>query len=443
MGEKSTIELEIEIRATAAQIRAALTDGTQLQKWLCDQAWVEPWVGGRYTLRWHSGYEVQGTFVEIDDDEIVLTWHGIGAPGPTVVEWELEEEDDAVELELEHAGFGPGVFWEQARSEAEKGWREALENLRAILEKGRNPRDAQQPILGIDGKDLTPELAEREEIDAESGVYVTTIYPDSAAHAAGLQVGDVIVGLAGRAVSDIASFVAAMQATRAGETIGIELLHGSETLTVEATLQARSLASVPDEPAAAAAQLRGQHRRINAALAEAVAGLSKDQATQRPVEGEWSVNETLAHLSICEHGLHESIGNLFAGLRSEGTGNPTVWPPRLAAVLAVDATVPALLARFAGDQEETALLIEQMTAEAQSNRYDYHQAVQLAFAYVDHTDEHIEQIRRAIAALQAAAKEAQEAEEEAEKEVEEEAEEEGTEETENAVEQASSEEPES
>ena len=153
---------------------------------------------------------------------------------------------------------------------------------------------------------------------------------------------------------------------------------------------------VPDDPTEVAARLREQHTRFNGALAEAVADLSEEEAERRPAAGEWSVKEVLAHLSIAERDMQAYFAQIALGVAPDGEANPTVWPERIAAVLAVEPTVQGLLNRFARDQEETALLIENLSEETRADRYRYRRIVEMALLYGGHTEEHIAQIRATI-----------------------------------------------
>jgi S1-C subfamily serine protease len=100
------------------------------------------------------------------------------------------------------------------------------------------------PVLGVDVDSQINELAARQGVD---GVLVLGVRPGSPADAAGLRparfgpdgtvlIGDVIVGLAGRAVEDVDDLFAALEAHSAGATVPVEVLRGEERLVVNATL---------------------------------------------------------------------------------------------------------------------------------------------------------------------------------------------------------------
>lgn len=399
MADRS-IEIKRIVRVPRERLFAALTQASRLREWLSDWAWAESRPGGRYLLRWRDGFRAEGTFVEWDEPEgATWVWQGVGDPGPTLVEWELEEEGDATEVDLEHRGFGAGPRWDAAFREAEKAWSAALDNLRSVLEEGVDLRELRRPFLGVILEGMDAERAAREGIAVETGVYVADLVSGCAAEKGGIQKGDVIVSLAGRPIEAFEDVTAVLQTLNLGDTVEVGLVRGREHLTAEVTLAEREPPAIPDDPAEVAARLREQHARFNATLAEMLSGLTEVEAEQRPAEGEWSVKEVLAHLSIVEREMQAYYAQIALGLQVEGEANPTVWPEWIAAVLAAEPTVQALLDRFARDQEETALLIEHLSDETRADRYRCRRILESALRYTSHTEGHIEQIRSAIAAV--------------------------------------------
>lgn len=88
-----------------------------------------------------------------------------------------------------------------------------------------------RPRLGIRVSDLSAEEARR-----EVGVRVIEVFPDSAAAAAGLQVGDYIVRVADREIRKAGGVTTAVQLQRRGDRITIELRRDGAAKTVEAVL---------------------------------------------------------------------------------------------------------------------------------------------------------------------------------------------------------------
>jgi serine protease Do len=101
-----------------------------------------------------------------------------------------------------------------------------------IIQKGYFAR----PYLGIRWQALTPSLAQRYSLGAEWGAYVTEVTPDSPADEAGLEVGDIIVKIGDKEISETGSFVNALFAQQPGATVDIEVVRGQQTLLIKATL---------------------------------------------------------------------------------------------------------------------------------------------------------------------------------------------------------------
>lgn len=399
---KQTIKMKRTIQVERERSFAALTEASHLREWLCDEARGEPRPGGRYTLRWLSGYEVQGTFVEVEPpEEVTMVWQGLGEPGQTLVGWELEEADSGTEVTLKHVGFGSGPRWETAYAEAQKGWAEALENLQSVLEKGVDLREVRQPSLDVVLDYVAPKRAGREDIATRKGVRIKMVIEEGAGEAAGLREGDILVTVRGRKVTDWSSLLAALRPFRGGDTVEVELVRGQERLTVPVTLKEQKLRPVPDDPAEAAAQLRELHARYNAALAEATAGLSEEQAQQPPAGGEWSVVEVLVHLILVERVVPQLMTWIALGFTLEGEiGSLVMWPDLVAATIATEPTVKGMLERFARDQEDSALLVEHLSETTRADRYRYQAIVRTPFWFGEfHTEDHIEQIRRTVEAV--------------------------------------------
>ncbi|MHC5048880.1 MAG: PDZ domain-containing protein, partial [Planctomycetota bacterium] len=76
--------------------------------------------------------------------------------------------------------------------------------------------------LGLAVEPLTPEAAKRFGLSADRGVLVTNVAPGSAAAAAGLRPGDVIVKVGTRSVNEPGAFWAAVSKARLDD--GVRLL---------------------------------------------------------------------------------------------------------------------------------------------------------------------------------------------------------------------------
>ena len=88
---------------------------------------------------------------------------------------------------------------------------------------------AQLPFLGIEGDNLP----------GRGGARVRAVDPGSAADAAGIREGDVIVELDGEAVDSMDSLIALLIERDVGQEVGLVVERGGDRITLTATLQAR------------------------------------------------------------------------------------------------------------------------------------------------------------------------------------------------------------
>ena len=92
-------------------------------------------------------------------------------------------------------------------------------------------------LLGVKIQDFTPDLTEALGIDGETGAVITQVMPDSAAEAAGLQPGDLIVSVDGRPVIGSADLRSQIGLKRLNRDIEIEVIRDGKTLTFTARLR--------------------------------------------------------------------------------------------------------------------------------------------------------------------------------------------------------------
>jgi hypothetical protein len=349
-------------------------------------------------MRWNSGYRADGTFVELDPpNRAAIRWRGTGEPGETTLEWTVQPAGAGVTVTVAHGGFGAGGEWDEAVAQSEKGWSLGLENLKSTLETGIDQRIARQPFLGINLDRLTPERAAKEGIAADEGIYVLDTVEGSGARAAGLGKGDAIVGMAGMETPGFAELGAALRACQAGDVVDVDLVRGQNRETVQVTLGSRPMRGLPASTAEVADELVQGQAAANAELKAVLKGVSEAEAEQQPAEGEWSVKQTLAHLSDGERGFHMVLVSIAVNGWFDAQGvYPDQIPGRLGAVLAVTPTLEGLVERFVTDQAETVALVRGLPETTIAHKARFRRLAEFALFGPDHTREHIAQIKGAI-----------------------------------------------
>jgi len=140
--EPRAIRCSVVVNRPAAEIFGYLTDATKLERWFASQAQSDARKGGAYhfTFKKKDGavdHVRSGTFTRVDAGRgLAMDWDF--GQGKTAVEIALTAEGGATRLELSHSGFRDG--WEEAYSMHEKGWNMFLQNLKSVVEEGRDER---------------------------------------------------------------------------------------------------------------------------------------------------------------------------------------------------------------------------------------------------------------------------------------------------------------
>jgi uncharacterized protein YndB with AHSA1/START domain len=401
MSEERQVVQSVVVDTTPELAFEALTTTGELREWCADQAWAEPRPGGRFALHWNSGYHAEGAFLEFDPPRrATVSWRGTGEPGETQLEFAVTPRESGVEVTLRHSGFGSGTEWDVAVGESQKGWAQGLENLKSTLEMGVDLRVARQPFLGINLDLLTPERAAREGIAVERGIYVTGTVEGSGAEAAGLGNGDVIVALSGSPTPGLTELTEALRAHQAGDQLEAEVARGQERRTVPITLGIRPQPELPESVEKLAMKLAERHEKVDAELQAALSGLSEEEAAQCPEEGEWSVQQVLAHLSDGERSFHTVLVNLAVnGWMDADPVYPDDIPGRIEAILALTPTLQGLVDRLLADERETVEMVRRLPAGTLAHKARFRKIAEYVLYLPDHTQEHIEQIKRAIEAV--------------------------------------------
>lgn len=100
-----------------------------------------------------------------------------------------------------------------------------------VLEQLRAGGDRQEGLIGI---------GTEERIDGGQGAVVAQVTPGSPAETAGVQVGDIVVGIDGAPVTGSAGLVAAIRDHAPGDEVPLVIVRDGEQLTITATLSQRT-----------------------------------------------------------------------------------------------------------------------------------------------------------------------------------------------------------
>ncbi len=139
------IDIQIVIERPLARVFEAWIKPEMLERWLARKAVVDPRVGGAYELFWDpedpeaddtAGCRIIGL---VPDAELSFSWKGpkefAAVMGDkTSIFVRLEPREESTLLRFVHRGWGSGSDWDKARRSQAEAWKEALENLKNMLE---------------------------------------------------------------------------------------------------------------------------------------------------------------------------------------------------------------------------------------------------------------------------------------------------------------------
>ena len=145
MSKTRDIDISIVIENPVEQVFEAWVSPNLLERWLTHKANVEPAVGGAYELYWDlenmDQNSTKGCRITdmVPNREISFNWKGpkqfaeiMG--DQTQVFIRLEPVEGHTLLRFVHTGWGAGPQWEEARKWQAEAWKEAIENLKNMLE---------------------------------------------------------------------------------------------------------------------------------------------------------------------------------------------------------------------------------------------------------------------------------------------------------------------
>ncbi len=100
--------------------------------------------------------------------------------------------------------------------------------VRQIIETGT----AERPYMGVDLVTLNSQIADEVGVPVSDGAFIRDVVPNGAAAAAGIQPGDVITAINGRALNDRDTLQMIIMSNMPGDTVTITILRNGETFNV-------------------------------------------------------------------------------------------------------------------------------------------------------------------------------------------------------------------
>jgi S1-C subfamily serine protease len=121
-------------------------------------------------------------------------------------------------------GVGFAVSWEQAISSADQ-----------LIVSGF----VRQPLLGVTGNDVSPDIAEDFGLPASRGAVIDSVQPGTGAADAGLRPGDIIVEFDGEPLATMSQLVAEVRRLSPDDTVELVVIRDGERIEVEVTISER------------------------------------------------------------------------------------------------------------------------------------------------------------------------------------------------------------
>jgi serine protease Do len=110
--------------------------------------------------------------------------------------------------------------------------------VRSVYEQVRKYGRVRRGQVGVQAQTITPELARALKLERDWGVLVGDVTPSGAAAAAGIEIKDILLTLNGKTLENARQFGVNIY-QRAGETVTLEILRGSQKLTKQVAVLER------------------------------------------------------------------------------------------------------------------------------------------------------------------------------------------------------------
>jgi serine protease Do len=135
-----------------------------------------------------------------------------------------------LDIEGRIAGINTMIYSESGGNEG-IGFAIPANLARDVYEKLRKEGRVRRGEIGVIGETITPLLATALGLQRDAGVILSDVAPHSAAEAAGLQTGDVVVSIDGKPMRDMRDLALAVFQRSPGEELSLLIERGSERMT--------------------------------------------------------------------------------------------------------------------------------------------------------------------------------------------------------------------
>ncbi|MCU0481781.1 MAG: PDZ domain-containing protein, partial [Anaerolineae bacterium] len=193
-------------------------------------------------------------------------------------------------------------------SDFQQGWEGGFDTLYATLTTGEDARITGRILIGIYPDNMDEKAAKRFGLPVNEGLLVANTIPGLGAEKAGLIAGDLVVEANGLPVANNTPLAGNFAGLKPGDSAEIKFYRGAEKHSVTLTLSGYPLPPSVNNFVELANRIEGEYAKLYEELSGLVAGLSDETTNTPAAEGEWSVNQVLAHLILTERNTQEFLG---------------------------------------------------------------------------------------------------------------------------------------
>lgn len=395
--DADSVTVERTVSAPPSEVYRAFTTPQALRDWFCDAAQVDAREGGRIYMAWTSGYHTAGKFTRLEKNNIIsYTWHDEKEGTNSQVTVEITDDGNGgSNVRLTHDMPHASQEW---RDEAKRDWNDALEALQSSVEKGIDLRLARRPMFGLTGADLVDEaLVEKFNLPVRHGIRLNRLAEGMGAEKAGIQVGDVLAGIAGKAIVTFNDLGTILNNYRAGDTVETEIWRDGEKLGIPVTLTGREMPTLPETAQELAEQARKLYDEVDEELTQLFEGVTEAQADYRPSEDEWNSKEILGHLVASERDVHAWVATLAEDfdLEQPWHSNDLV---RVRSIVAVHPTAQDMVNELKQAEAEVVAAIGLLRTDAVGRKHMFRNLALWLTSFQPHHREHFELIKTLLEA---------------------------------------------
>jgi uncharacterized protein YndB with AHSA1/START domain len=394
-----SLKFERKVAAPVEEVYRAFTNATALREWLCNTATVDPHKGGHIYLSWNSGFFCAGEYVSLKkNEEVVFNSLGKCEPNATQIKISMAPSPKGSTFTVEHTGFKPSWKWRKLLSRITTQWTDSLDNLIHVLEVGPDLRIVNRPMLGIFLGDFNESIAKRLGVPIPFGAHLEGVLSGMGAQACGLEKDDVIVEINGKEVKSAGSLPVALVGLSANDKVKVVFYRGAKKMTTEMVLSGRPMPKIPTSPATFAFAYQKLVDVDYQELSKVFKNIPDTVAAKKSSKTEWSGKEVIAHLLEGERGWHIYIHQLLFSEELVSDGFADNSNERIVAESAAYPTTKDLLLELRRSQLVTVDFLKNLPKSFQAHKGTWwHLAMAMLQQPNTHTQDHIEQIKSAIA----------------------------------------------